>query len=473
MKYNLAVLGLALGLAGCSSDDGLLADPAPTSEGEAIVLDVKEVASPVTRAQQTGSMTFETLKTTGFGVYGYKGAYNSASSLPTLFKVGDGVGANTKVEFIPDGTDPTTLVVHPGSWKYAETANLKEWEKNEKYTFFAYAPYVSSADFAAGGSAGINSVKTEDTAGDPTITYTVAEDPAQSVDLLWGVRTAYTSGGTTEKAGLPWIDIQQGETAAAVQFSFYHALCALGFHAQVMVDQANDPDKLGDVSSLGTIGKSDGCKVTLRKITITPANVSFHKSASLNLNNTTVNNTPAHQPLWSSTAGTIASLVLDNGTAGHGTIDSKLLDPVANTTNDDYYTPETTDLNQDGTKTDVMANNSVPGITETANTQTIIANDDLFMLIPQEAQDYTVTIEYYMTYKTTGPGYHRQSFSGTATLSSLELVAGVKYYINLVFGLTTFKVTVTANDWEETTNAVTIATETGTSASNSLAKGGR
>lgn len=465
MKYKLAVLGLALGLAGCSSDDGLLADPSPTSEGEAIVLDVKEVVSPVTRAeQQKGSMDFATLTSTGFGVYGYKGAY-SASPLPTLFKVGDDVGANTKVKFIPDGTDPTTLVVHPGSWKYAETANLKEWEKNEKYTFFAYAPYVSSADLTTPPSTGITSVKTEDTAGDPTIGYTVAEDPAQSVDLLWGVRTAYTSGGTTEKAGLPWIDIQQGETAAAVQFSFYHALCALGFHAQVMVDQANDPDKLGDVSSLGTIGKSDGCKVTLRKITIEPTTGSLYKSASLNLNNTI-----PHQPLWSITPSTIASLVLDNGTEGHGTIDSKLLDPVANTEYDDYYSTGTTDLNQNGTKTDVMANNSVPGITETANTQTIIANDDLFMLIPQAAQDYTVTIEYYMTYKTTGPGYHRQSFSGTATLSSLELVAGVKYYINLVFGLTTFKVTVTANDWEETTNAVTIATETGTSASNSLAK---
>lgn len=457
---------LALGFAGCSSDDGLLADPAPTGEGEAIVLDVKEVVSPVTRAQQTGSMTFETLKTTGFGVYGYEGTYSS-SSTPTLFKVDEGVGANTKVEFIPDGTAPTTsLIAHPGSWKYAETANLKEWDSSKKYTFFAYAPYVTSADLTSSGTAGINSIKTVDTAGDPTIGYTVATNPAGSVDLLWGVRTAYTtSSGTTASAGLPWIDITKGETAAAVQFTFYHALCALGLHAQVMVDQGNDTDDLGDLSTLGTIGDKEGCKVTLRKITITPANVSFHKSASLNLNNTT-----AHQPLWSSTAGTIASLVLDNGTEGHGTIDSKLLDPVANTTNDDYYTPETTDLNQNGTKTAVMTNNDVPGITETANTQTIIANDNLFMLIPQTKQDYTVKVEYYMTYKTTGPGYHRQSFDGTATIKNLELAAGVKYYLNLVFGLTTFKVTVTANDWEETTNAVTIATETGTSASNSLAK---
>ena len=468
---------LALGFAGCSSDDGLLADPAPTGEVDAIVLGVKEVVSPVTRAQQTGSMTFETLKTTGFGVYGYEGTYSNKSSQPTLFKVGNGVGANTKVEFIPDGTAPTTsLIAHPGSWKYAETANLKEWDSSKKYTFFAYAPYVTSADLTSSGTAGINSIKTVDTAGDPTIGYTVAEDPAESVDLLWGVRTAYTSGGTTKGAGLPWIDIKQGETAAAVQFTFYHALCALGFHAQVMVDQANDPDKLGDVSTLGTLGDKDGCKVTLRKITITPAGTPetgsseavaaepFCQSGVLNLNNTY-----AHKPLWSDTSGTITSLVLDNGTGGHGTIDSKLLDPVANTGEDDYYSSGST-LNLNGTKTAVMTNNDVPGITETANTQTIIANDNLFMLIPQTKQDYTVEVEYYMTYKTTGPGYHRQSFSGTATLSDLELVAGVKYYLNLVFGLTTFKLSVDAVDWEESTTPVTIATETGTSASQSLAK---
>lgn len=459
---------LALGLAGCSSDDGLLPDPAPTGEGDAIVLDVKEVVSAVTRAdQQTGSMTFETLKTTGFGVYGYEGAYNSSSSTPTLFKVDEGMGANTKVSFEAGGTAPTTLVAHPGSWKYAETANLKEWEKNEKYTFFAYAPYVASADLTTPPSTGITSVKTEDTAGDPTIGYTVAEDPSKSVDLLWGVRTAYTSDGTTKEAGLPWIDIQQGETAAAVQFTFYHALCALGLHAQVMVDQGNDTDNLGDVSTLGTLGDKDGCKVTLRKITIEPATEPFCQSGVLNLNNTS-----AHQPLWQSTSGTITSLAIDNGTEGNGVIDSKLLDPVAGTLYDDYYSEGTLNLN--GSQTGMMANSSVPGITETANTQTVIKDDNLFMLIPpQAAQDYTITVEYYITYKTTGMSYHRQSFRGSATISNLELAAGVKYYLNLVFGLTTFKVTVTANDWEETTNAVTIATETGTSASESLAKGGR
>lgn len=452
---------MALVLAGCSSDDGLLPDPAPTGEGDAIVLDVKGVQSAVTRAdQQPGVMDFTKLKTTGFGVYGYQGAYSSSTSTPTLFADN---ASNTHVTWVSGETDPTTTLVHPGSWIYTATAtDQKEWVTTDKYTFFAYAPYM--ADASNSGS-GITSVKTDVVAGDPTIGYTVAEDPAQSVDLVWGVRSDDGTANTNSvNNGKPWLNCTQMETASTVLFTFYHALCAIGLHAQVMVDQANDTDNLGDLSQLGTIGDADGCKVTLRKITITPVTGSFHKSASLNLNNTV-----AHQPLWSGTSGTITSLVLDNGTGGHGTIDSKLLDPVANTGKDDYYSSGST-LNLNGTKTAVMTNNDVPGITETANTQTIIANDNLFMLIPQTKQDYTVKVEYYMTYKTTGPGYHRQSFDGTATIKNLELAAGVKYYLNLVFGLTTFKVSVDAVDWDESTNPVTIATETGTSASNSLAK---
>lgn len=454
-------LGVLLVLAGCSSEElGSSEKPAGTEAGgNTIVLGVKEVRSAVTRSQHTGSMDFTQLKSTGFGVYGYQGAYNSSSSTPTLFAT----GANTKVTFETDGTDPTTILVHPGSWKYAETAaNQKEWVTTDKYTFFAYAPYMSAGEGTRGTDAGINTISTGN--GDPTIGYTVATNPAQSVDLLWGVRT-----DSEAKSGLPWVDCMQTETASTVLFTFCHALCAVGFHAQVMADQTNDTDNLGDVSTLGTIGSATGCKVTLRSITLAPAGfpdknpvvaaTPFHESAVLNLNNDT-----KFKPKWSAHSGTIASLTLDNGE-----IDPELLDPVANLGTDDYYSEGTT-LNPNGTKTEVMSNSSVPGITETANSQAVIAGDNVFMFIPQAAQDYTVTVQYYMTYKTGESSYHRQSFEGTATLSNIELVAGVKYYFNLVFGLTTFKVSVDAVDWEESTNSVTIATETGTSASNSLAR---
>ena len=424
----------ALLLTACSEESATVGQTEDIAAADnAIVLGVKEVVAPETRAeQQKGSIDFTKLTETGFGVYGYEeGAdgYNYSSSEPTLFG-----GANKKVTFVSGGTAPTTSLDHPGSWEYDGT---KTWAAGKKYTFFAYAPYM-----AEGGTApGITSVSAGN--GDPTIAYTVADNPANSVDLLWGVRT-----DTSDKSGKPWIDVQKGQTASAVLFTFYHALCAVGFHAQVIVDQKNDPDNLDDISKLGTLGKADGCKVTLKSITITPT-TSLYKSGVLNLNNTT-----AHQPLWPEKTGTIDKLVLNSAS----TIDAKLLDPNPS---------DFSDANP--SNTGVMSNTSVPGITESANTQTIIENDNLFMLIPQEKQNYTISIEYFLTYKTES-GYHRESKTGTATIENLELVAGVKYYINLVLGLTTFKVTVDAGDWTEETQNTTVAIETGTSASQSLAK---
>lgn len=417
-------------LAGCTNDDD--SHPAVSvQDANVITLGVKEVVSPVSRAQHTGSMDFTQLKSTGFGVYGYKGEYSS-SPTPTLFADN---ASNTHVTWVSGGTNPTTTLVHPGSWKYAETAaNQKEWVTTDKYTFFAYAPYMADA---SNSGPGITSVKTDVEAGDPTIGYTVAEDPAESVDLLWGVRT-----DTKEKSGLPWKDLQPGQTNSAVLFTFYHALCAIGVHAQVIVDQQNRLTDIDDESHLGTIGDPNGCKVTLKSITITPAGT-LHKSAKLNLNNTT-----AHQPLWQDHSGTISSLVIEGAV-----IDPKLLDP--HTDDEDDY--------------EVMTSAEVPGVTESANTQTVIAGDKLFMHIPQEAQDYNLTVEYFLTYKTES-GYHRELLTGTAKVKDLELVAGVKYYLNLVFGLTTFKLNVTATDWEGEILNKSVVIETGTSASSSLAK---
>lgn len=429
----------ALLLTACSEESATVGQTEDIAAAEnVIVLGVKEVVAPETRAeQQKGSIDFEKLTTTGFGVYGYEdgnAGYNSSTSTPTLFD-----SANKKVEFVTGGTAPTTSLDHPGSWEYSGT---KTWTAGKKYTFFAYAPYMESA----GTAPGITSVKTDDTAGDPTIGYTVAEDPASSVDLLWGVRT-----DTSDKSGQPWIDVQKGQTASAVLFTFYHALCAVGFHAQVIVDQKNDPNNLDDISKLGTLGKADGCKVTLKSITITPT-TSLYKSGVLNLRNTT-----AHQPLWPEKTGTIAKLELNSAS----TIDAKLLDP--------NPTEENTTIGYQVMTSDSY-DTEVPGITESANTQTIIKDDNLFMLIPQAKQDYTVTVKYFVTYKTGTDAYKRQEYKGTATIKNLELVAGVKYYINLVLGLTTFKVTVDANDWTEEAQNTTVAIETGTSASESLAK---
>ena len=435
-------------MAGCTNDDDT--HPAVSAQdANVITLGVKEVVSPVSRAQHTGSMDFTQLTTTGFGVYGYEGSaeYNSSTKEYNLF------AANTPVTFVTDGTAPTTSLDIPGSWEYPETSEgrLKKWDKGKKYTFFAYAPYMSAGEGTYGTDPDINAISTG--SGDPTISYTVATDPAKSVDLLWGVRT-----DTKRNSGLPWKDLQPGQTNSAVLFTFYHALCAIGVHAQVIVDQQNRLTDIDDESHLGTIGDPNGCKVTLKSITITPAGttspvtaaVPLHKSGVLNLNNT-----KPHKPNWKteSTSDGISSLVLSGNQ-----IDADMKDPQLNDT------PLTTEQ-----ITSFMNDASNPGVTESANTQTVIAGDKLFMHIPQEAQDYDISVEYFITYKTE-TGYHRELLTGTAKVKDLELVAGVKYYLNLVFGLTTFKLNVTATDWEGEILNKSVVIETGTSASSSLAK---
>ena len=121
-RVGVRLLGaLLLLLTACSSSDDAVTESLGTED--AIVLGVKEVVSPVTRAQIPGIMNFTQLTTTGFGVYGYEGAdaYNESSSAFNLF------APNTKVTFDPNGTAPTTILDHPGSWEYPD--DLKEWDK--------------------------------------------------------------------------------------------------------------------------------------------------------------------------------------------------------------------------------------------------------------------------------------------------------------------------------------------------------
>ncbi len=441
MRKKILYIAVGLLLTGCTSDEEQSGNV--LGNDNAIVLGVKEVKSPESRAQHTGSMNFTELEGTGFGVYGYKGTYNNESSTPTLFAG----GANTQVTFIAGGTEPTTTVVHPGNWKYAATKEaLRKWEKDEKYTFFAYAPYMSAGEGTQGTDAGINTISTGN--GDPTIAYTVAADPAQSVDLLWGLRS---------DNGLPWKDVTSTTSAGSVMFTFYHALCAIGYHAQVIVDKDNNLTDIEDASGIAAIGTD--CKVTIKSITLEPNNANsksglFYQTGILNLNNTT-----ARTPNWGSLSGSIGSLVLDGDN-----IDAKIKDPQ---TGDTPLTSEEI--------TTFMGNASIPGVTQSANTQTVITkdasgNEQFYMLLPYAAKDYKLTVKYFITYKTGADTYFRSAeLTGDADLNDMELKPGIKYYFNMVFGLTTFKLNVLAKDWDGQIINTSVVIENGTSASQSLA----
>lgn len=442
MRKKILYIAVGLLLTGCTSDEEQSGNV--LGNDNAIVLGVKEVKSPESRAQHTGSMNFTELKSTGFGVYGYKGEYNNESSTPTLFAG----GANTQVTFIAGGTEPTTTVVHPGNWKYAATKEaLRKWEKNEKYTFFAYAPYMSAGEGTQGTDAGINTISTGN--GDPSIAYTVATNPAQSVDLMWGLRS---------DTGFPWKDVTSTTSAGSVMFSFYHALCAIGYHAQVIVDKDNNLTDIEDESGIAAIGTD--CKVTIKSITLEPNNANskpglFYQTGILNLNNTT-----ARTPNWGSLSGSIGSLVLDGDN-----IDAKIKDPQ---TGDTPLTSEEI--------TTFMGNASIPGVTQSANTQAVIDSvadkERFYMLLPYAAKDYKLTVKYFITFRTGDTTYSRGlgELTGTALLNDLELKPGIKYYFNMVFGLTTFKLNVLAKDWDGQIINTSVVVENGTSASQSLAK---
>lgn len=425
---------------GCSADGDGVTDIADAD----YIRFGAQVVEPVTRAQPSGIIGFAQLAASGFGVFGYgpsTGDYTT-SLQPQLFD-------NQEVKYVVTDKSTSTVLAVPGSWSYAwdgskeVVANLKSWPKStdaaQKLHFFAYAPYVASGDLATGNDPGITSVSGM-AAGDPQIGYRVSTVPSTSVDLLWGVQS---------ETGLPWKNVTRAKkSASAVLFTMRHALCAVSYQAQVMVNKDNELTDLGDVSSTAAIGTD--CRVTIDSVTLKPKSggQDFYASGTLNLNNTTKNT-----PLWTPgdrSIGSIDKLVLD-GTE----IDAKVRDP----------NPD------DGINTSFMTTTSVPGITESANSQAVIANNNVFMLLPDDvAQTYELEVPYYVTYRKKADTYSRRRYVGKVTIPDLKLKAGTLYRFNMVFGLTTFKLTVTAEDWTETPVYVTTVVETSTSANSSLSR---
>ncbi len=160
----------------CQHDD-------TTAEASSLVLDA-QVEQTVTRAGQTGVMDNTTLATTGFGVFIY--GKNGTSDL----------FANQQQVTYDNGDTPNTgalddLHLHPRKWNYG---TQHDWAEDETFDFYAYAPYTT--DFT---SPGITYVTGHPDG--PVIDYTVATDPAESVDLLWGVHAARQAcPGSTRRA---------------------------------------------------------------------------------------------------------------------------------------------------------------------------------------------------------------------------------------------------------------------------------
>lgn len=424
MKQKLFVGSLALlaFMASCSSSNDDLIGGAPSLNESSVPITFGSYLgrTATSRAGATGVQTTATLATNGFGLfasYTDNSSYGTSSTPNFMY--------NTKVTGTPTDA-PTSWTYSPLRYWPNETGtdnNGATSEGTDHLTFFAYAPYVeatASTGAVTENTVGITALTKNSDAGDPKVSYTVASDPAKSVDLLWGVSNTATWDNVTGTAlnlteGLPYLNLIKPKTDQKVSFNFKHALSRLGLTVQGAFDQ---------VAAGGTLTDA---KITVDKVEITGEN--FAAKGVLNLNNTT-----AGVPLWDTSATDAGTLSL--------TLDGNNLNP--------------TIKDEGATK----AASQPDGVTATQ--QSLMKDDKTyFMFIPGTAtseKPLVVKITYYTT--TDDPnladGYTRvenvitKKISGTD--SGLEFEAGKSYTLNLVLGMTSVKVTATVADWDNGTS---------------------
>lgn len=392
----------------------------------------------ITRSGATGTIDYSVLASSGYGF----GVFSKIETAVTGWT--DWQNEPVTYNGPTPAENPGTVFAYPGSWIY-NGGTFRYWKEhaNDKaIDLFAYAPYVSSASLTASGITAIG-----DTTDDPTVTYTIATEPQDGVDLLWGVN------GST---GLPWTGATLAATGGPVLFTFRHALAAIGIHVQAMIDKQNDKDDLTDKSDVANLLGADGdYKLTIKKVELTGKTAAdkFYEQGILHLKNTTKNT-----PLWKD--GTQAEKTL---TVPNAQIVASMRHP---------YTTDVTDTE----KAEAIMTGTISGVTQEPQ-QLLIAPhattgaEQLFFVIPNAtAQSYQLKLYWCVSGKTTSGSYVAEDRETTIDLGTLTFVAGVKYYLNLVIGLHTINLNVTAEDWQGEPVNISELIEHGTSASESLSR---
>lgn len=441
MKKSLFLMAAAsaLMLTACTNEDAT--NETVVSKGaQAVSFDT--YVPNATRAGDAGVMTTAALQTAdkGFGVFAQ---YSNGTSTT------DGAYVNT--------TNPSNFMWNEhvsyaaGSWTYSP---LKYWPNEtdndsqspaatsdhaDKLSFFAYAPYVAEASgvytgkltgptydndpaidnshITAGGG-GIEAVIANDATGnDPWVRYAVATNPANSVDLVWGVAPAgglsYTdvTGGDTEvDEGMPLVDLIKPSKDQKIKFLFQHALARIGLSVIYAADQ------IAAGGSLDAQTKIAVESVAIEEVTATKK---LATSGSLILKNTT-----AFQALWDNKAGTFSATVEDDA-----------LNP-----NIKYDTNASTTWNKSNPWTGVK------------NTElSVIADDKYFMVIPgHDDTELQVTITYYVITKDVkvAGGYSEVKNVIKKTVTIPTLTNNKAYNLKLILGMTSVKLDAEVADWE-------------------------
>ncbi|MBR1801140.1 MAG: hypothetical protein IJ767_06565 [Bacteroidaceae bacterium] len=248
--YTLIVATTVL-LTACASDPEETLQPLATTDvAVAFVSSTQPLAD--TRAGVTYSMNDAQLQTTGIGVIAYYTAntpWASADIAPNFMY-------NQHVTY--DGLD-THL------WEYEP---LKFWPNENQpaddqdddsgsdpamgtaahsyVSFFAYAPYVNvtpSTGVPTSGSTteGITALTANTVTGAPKVTYVLAHEAANQVDLLWGTRgkDRYEEADGTPNTSVTPVntDLAKQKTSERVAFLFKHSLACIDVWVQRVYDE--------------------------------------------------------------------------------------------------------------------------------------------------------------------------------------------------------------------------------------------
>ena len=406
MKKILLFAATAMLFAACASDEDY-APQVTKNDPQAVAFDT--YTPTATRAGKAGVMTTTTLQDTqanggGFGVFAvYSNDGTYAATLTPNFMYNQGVfysasaWSYTPLKYWPNetGNDSQTTPA---------TSAAKDY-----LSFFAYAPYVA----AGSGTEGITALSANDEAGYPYVDYTVAAQPENSVDLLWGVApsgglsyTAVDGTAISVPEGEPLKDLLKPSKDQKIKFLFKHALSRIGFTVVGAFDQ------------IAAGGEKDAnTKVTVEKIEISGAGLGI--SGTLSLNNTT-----AGVANWTSTT-----------TQGN---------------TDVVFTIDNTALNTTILDGGAVAFASQPEGVTAAEKNVFADATKYFMVIPTGNTNITVKITYYVQTddnKLDGTVGSRVQNVITKTIP-VNLENNKAYNLKLILGLTSVKLDAEVADWE-------------------------
>ena len=237
MKKILFFAAAAIMMVGCSSDQVVSEMP----QDNAINFGMYFGRDAQSRA---AIMKTEDLQKQSFGVFAYytdNGDYQETSTPNFMF--------NQFVEY------------KDGAWTYSP---LKYWpnDATDKLSFFAYAPHKDYSN----EKIELASTFTNTSASAPILKYTLAENLADHVDLLWAT---------------PVKDQTNQKIAEKVKFTFNHALSRIGFKAVAVIDEIN-AEGTGNVDVTDPHGTEVAPKttITIDKIVLTGK---FHQGGTISL----------------------------------------------------------------------------------------------------------------------------------------------------------------------------------------------